>query len=428
MVTKFKFSAILVSIFIISACGGGGGGGDASGGGNTTTRPTVSISANPEKLYLGYRTNATVSYNFGNATSCSGSGSLPSSTGSGSGGGSYGFSADTAGTFTFTITCTNSGGSNSASTTITVFERYYKQTETVINKNWDAEAFATITEGLFLGNGYLTNFDYSGYDNLLTVTAFEPSDGSFELGYSGSTADGNSFDFNLVFNDWNTSTELLYDPNDTLNPAYAFITATYADAVVNGFLTLPDYFSSNSGIEYVSAGLVEIFTNPSYYVIPTNVGEFTKSGDVPTSGTTTKNFDTLGYYYEASAEEGNAYTGYIVGDGSGTLDIDFTNNTVTGSITYDTFVPYNSFKNGTGVYNLITTIPEQTITIQNGTISENSFSAQIIISNGETQGEGIIQGHFYGPDADEIGVNLILLDADDDSNDYFIFTAGGIGQ
>ena len=424
-----KLLLLVTSVVFITSCGGGGGGGggDASGG-NTTTPPTVSVSAGPEKLYLGYRENATVNYNYSNATSCSGSGSLPSSIGSGSGSGSYGFFATTAGTFTFTITCTNSGGSNSASTTITVFERYYKQTETVINKNWDAEGLATITEGMFLGNGYLTSFDYSGYDNLLTVTAFEPSAGGFELGYSGSTAEGNSFDFNLVFSDWNTSTELLYDPDDATNPAYAFITTTFADAVVNGFLTLPDYFSSNFQIEYVASGLIEIFTNPSYYVIPTSIGEYTKSGDVPTSGTTTKNFDTLGYYYEASVEAGNAFAGYIVGDGSGTLDFDFTNNTVSGSITYDTFVPYASFKNGTGAYNLITTIPDQTITIQNGTISENSFSAQIILSDGETQGEGIIQGHFYGPNADEIGISLILLDADSNESDYFIFTAGGIGQ
>jgi len=426
-----KVTSIIAFTFIITSCGGGGGGGgDSADAGNTTTPPSVSISANPEKLYLGYQTNTTVSYNFTNATSCSGSGSLPSSTGgSGSGGGSYSYSATSAGTFTFTITCTNSAGSKSASTTITVFERYYKQTETVTNKNWDAQGFATITEGMFLGNGYLTNFDYSGdASNLLTVTAFEPSDSSFELGYSGSTSDGNSFDFNLVFNDWNSSTEFLYDPDDTSNPAYAFITATYADAVVNGFITLPDYFSSNLQIEYVSAGLIEIFTNPSYYVIPTHIGEFTKSGDMPISGTTTKNFDTLGYYYEASVEAGSEYAGYIVGDGSGTLNFDFSNNTVSGSITYDTFVPYNSFKNGTGAYNLITTIPDQTITIQNGNISGSGFNAEVVISNGETQGGGIIHEYFYGPDADEIGINLILLDTDDDSNDYFIFTAGGVGQ
>ena len=68
---------------------------------------------------------------------------------------------------------------------------------------------------------------------------------------------GNSFDFGLVFNDWNTSTTLLYDPDDTENAAYAFIKATYADATVDGFLTLPDYFSTK-GIDYVSAALVAV--------------------------------------------------------------------------------------------------------------------------------------------------------------------------
>jgi hypothetical protein len=42
----------------------------------------------------------------------------------------------------------------------------------------------------------------------------------------------------LFFNDWNTSTTLLYDPDDTENAAYALIRATYADAVVDGFFNI----------------------------------------------------------------------------------------------------------------------------------------------------------------------------------------------
>ena len=57
-------------------------------------------------------------------------------------------------------------------------------------------------------------------------------------------------DFSLIFNDWNTSTTLLYDPDDSENAAFAFIRATYADAVVDGFLTLPDYFATQNNIEY----------------------------------------------------------------------------------------------------------------------------------------------------------------------------------
>jgi len=41
MVTKFQFSALLVSVFIISACGGGGGGGGSSiMGGGVAPNPT----------------------------------------------------------------------------------------------------------------------------------------------------------------------------------------------------------------------------------------------------------------------------------------------------------------------------------------------------------------------------------------------------
>ena len=419
-----KNKALFIALtFVITSCGGGGGGGSDSPTPPATPAATSSISLSSEKGYVGG--TVSVTWSSTNATSCTASNAWTGTKGTS---GSETFSLEGAGSFTFEISCSGSGGSGSASATVQVFQ-YDKQTDDVTNKTWDAEGFATITEGMFLGNGFITSFDYSGEDstNLLTVTAFEPSDSSFELDYSGSTEGGESFDFSLVFNDWNTSTTLLYDPDDTENAAYALIRATYADAVVDGFLTLPDYFSTQ-GIDYVSAALVEIFTNPSYYVIPTNVGEFTETDDVPSSGTSSKTFDTLGYYYEASAEAGNQYAGYIVADGQGTLDFDFSNNTVGGSFTYDTFVPYTSFKEGTGTYNLITSIPDQTVNLQNGTISGNSFSAQIVINDGETTGSGLIKGYFYGPNADEIAVNIILLDADDNENDLFIFTAGGIGQ
>ena len=416
-----KIIPTIVLTLIITSCGGGGGG----GGSDSPTPPatpaaTSSISLSSEKGYVGG--TVTVTWSSTNATSCTASNAWTGTKGTS---GSETFSLEGAGSFTFEISCSGSGGSGSASATLKVFQ-YDKQTDDVTNKTWDAEGFATILEGIA---GWVTSFDYSGEDstNLLTVTAFEPSDSSFELDYSGSTEGGNSFDFSLVFNDWNTSTTLLYDPDDTENAAYALIRATYADAVVDGFLTLPDYYS-NQGIDYVSSALVEIFTTPTYYLIPTNVGEFTETDDVPSSGTSSKTFDTLGYYYEASVDGGNIYNGYIVADGQGTLDFDFSNNTVGGSFTYDTFAPYTSFKEGNATYNLITQIPEQTITLQNGTISDNSFIAQIVIDDGETTGSGLIKGHFYGPNADEIAVNIILLDNDDNENDFFIFTAGGIGQ
>ena len=86
------------------------------------------------------------------------------------------------------------------------------------------------------------------------------------------------------------------------------------------------------------------------------------------------------------------------------------------------------FKNGTAVYNLITSIPAQTITLENGAINGNSFGAIVVIDDGVTKGRGIIKGHFYGPNADEIAINIFLGDVNDNADDYFHLTAGGLGQ
>ena len=408
-------STLLVTVFLITSCGGGGGGGSTPTI-PTPTSATANLTLNNAKGYVGG--TVTVTWSSTNASSCTASNAW---SGTKATSGSESFSLNSAGSFTFAITCTGTGGNGTSSKSFAVFE-YDKQTTDVTNKSWDAEGFASIID-YSSGLGVV---DYSGDGtNLLTVTAFEPSNSTFELNYSGATPRGNSFDFNLNFNDWNTSTTLWYDADDTSQPAYASITSSFADAVVSGYLTLPEYYASK-GIEYVSSALVEIVRNNIYYVIPTNVGEFTDTSDMPTSGTVSKSFETLGYYLSAINQSNSL--NYIVADGDGTLNFDFANNTVSGSITYDKFVPYVSFKNGTAVYNLITSIPATTITLENGGINGNAFAAIVVIDDGTTKGRGIIKGHFYGPNADEIAVNIFLGDVNDNANDYFHFTAGGLGQ
>ena len=409
-------STLLVTVFLITSCGGGGGGGGSTPTIPTPTSATANLTLNNTKGYVGG--TVTVTWSSTNASSCTASNAW---SGTKATSGSESFSLNSAGSFTFAITCTGTGGNGTSSKSFAVFE-YDKQTTDVTNKSWDAEGFASIID-YSSGLGVV---DYSGDGtNLLTVTAFEPSSSTFELNYSGATSRGNSFDFNLNFNDWNTSTTLWYDADDTSEPAYASITSSFADAVVSGFLTKPEYYASK-GIEYVSSALVEIVRNNIYYVIPTNVGEFTDTSDMPTSGTVSKSFETLGYYL-AAINQSNSLN-YIVADGDGTLNFDFANNTVSGSITYDKFVPYVSFKNGTAVYNLITSIPATTITLEDGGINGNAFAAIVVIDDGTTKGRGIIKGHFYGPNADEIAVNIFLGDVNDNANDYFHFTAGGLGQ
>jgi len=409
---------LVTSIVFITSCGGGGGGGGSAPAMPTPTAATANLTLNNSKGYVGG--TVTVTWSSTNASSCTASNAW---SGTKATSGSESFSLNSAGSFTFAITCMGTGGNGTSSKSFVVFE-YDKQTTDVTNKSWDAEGFASIVDF----NTNPIGLDYSGDGtNLLTVTAFEPSNSTFELNYSGATPNGNPFDFNLKFNDWNTSTTLWYDSDDTSQPAYASINSSFADATVNGFLTLPDYYASK-GIEYVSSAFVEILRNDIYYVIPTNVGEFTDLSDMPTSGTDTKSFETLGYYFEPVIRNNKLAINYIVADGEGTLDFDFANNTVSGSVTYDTFVPYESFKNGTAVYNLITSIPAQTITLENGVINGNSFGAIVVIDDGVTKGRGIIKGHFYGPNADEIAINIFLGDVNDNADDYFHLTAGGLGQ
>ena len=315
--------------------------------------------------------------------------------------------------------------SSVAATTAPTFD-YDKVTDAVVSKNWDAEGFANIVDGI---GGYVTYVDYSGTGTYpLTVTAYEASPTSgYELGYSGITSKGNTFTYNLTLNDWNTSTTNLYISDFPNDPVLTLFSSTFADADVYGVITNSQLF----GINYVEAGIIEILPTGGYlYTIPSVFGDHTKTNDMPSSGISTKAFNSLGYYYEANQTTGNTYSGYIVADGAGSLIFDYSNSTVSGSIIYDDFYPYTSFKNGTAVYNLITTIPNQTVNLQNGVISGNKFSANVIIGSLATGdlGEGVIQGHFFGPDAKEFGFTIILYDQIDSDDEFSMFTGAGIGK
>ena len=206
-------------------------------------------------------------------------------------------------------------------------------------------------------------------------------------------------------------------------------------------------------------------------------------------------------------------------------------------MTYDTFVSSTNFRDGDSTYSPITSISDKTISLQNGTVSGNKFSAEVVLSNSSTasqtiqvsiegnangpgnvyvidgvqkksldmtvgttytinhtgvhplrfsttndgthnggsdfttgvstangvttieitsdtpstlyyycqahpgmgadisvsnssvsSGTGTVEGYFYGPNADEIGLSVILYDNDTNESDFFILTAGGIGQ
>jgi hypothetical protein len=386
-----KITPIIIFTFFTTSCGGGGGGGESDSYTLPAPPATSNISLSSEKGYIGE--DIIITWSSTNATSCSASNAW---TGTKDTSGSESYSLDAAGSFTFEISCTGSGGTSvergSSSASIDVF-KYDKQTDDVANKNWNASAFGLIYD-IDLSNFPKLIWVLDG-STILTTSAFEPPDDTFEINYSFISSDGSSFDFNAVFDDWNELKEPLYNPEDKENPTYKLLKTTDGDSIINGVFTLPDYYS-NLGIDYVSYGLTEVFTDSQFHILPTIFGEFTQTEDVPISGTSIKEFESLGFL--VCFDEGGDFCSVgdlIVADGTGTLNFDFSNNTFSGSLIYDAFASYKSFKNGSDSYNLLTEPNNQTVPIKNGTISGNEFYA--VIENITSQDiEVSIEAKAYG--------------------------------
>jgi len=136
---KSQFSALLVSIFIISACGGGGGGGDSA---PTTPAPqniTVSLTSSADSAEV--NSPITLTWSSTLASSCSASGAWSGSKGTS---GSESITVGVGGSNTFTLSCSATGAnSGSASTTVNglryfdgkVFDGYIRGAEVFVDTN-----------------------------------------------------------------------------------------------------------------------------------------------------------------------------------------------------------------------------------------------------------------------------------------------------
>ena len=111
--------------------------------------------------------------------------------------------------------------------------------------------------------------------------------------------------------------------------------------------------------------------------------------------------------------------------GKGTLNVDHSNNTLSGEIVFDEFIEFEQFVAGNGANGLYTTIDDQTLTISNGQIVGNEFTADVVVGE---EGVGRLTGKFFGWDGREVGASLVLFDGDGEStDDYFAFSASIIG-
>ena len=411
---KNKLIPFLTLVLIIS-CGGGGGG----GGSDALVVPTVSISADNPKRYLGYSVNGNISWSISNADSCTGSDGLSGVTISGgSGGASYGFMATETGSFTFTITCTASGGSRSASVTIDVYE-YKRNRDVVSNKTWDALGAGILAE--FNTSNRLSFIDYSGINNYdLDVSITENSDTDIDVSYAGTASLGSTFSFNLDLG-YNTSEVLLYEYGET-EATFGFYNTNFADASTRFFMPLLKWYENNN-IRYVHFAQMEILrrVDSRYFIIPTIFGDATVNEDMPISGQREMTIGSIGYYHGQDSS-GTAQLAIV---GKGTLNVDHSNNTLSGEIVFDEFIEFEQFVAGNGANGLYTTIDDQTLTISNGQIVGNEFTADVVVGE---EGVGRLTGKFFGWDGREVGASLVLFDGDGEStDDYFAFSASIIG-
>ncbi|MDA9142904.1 S8 family serine peptidase [Gammaproteobacteria bacterium] len=108
---KFRLAALLVSVFIVSACGGGGGGGSAPVA-PAPAQVTVSLTGSASTLDQGQ--TFTLTWSSTNATSCTASGTW-SGTKATSGSEAFSTSDSPIGDYPFGLQCSGSGGSSASS-------------------------------------------------------------------------------------------------------------------------------------------------------------------------------------------------------------------------------------------------------------------------------------------------------------------------
>lgn len=338
----------------------------------------------------------------------------------------------------FIASCGGGGGGGGAAaaapaTPTTPTYTYTKINEDLTNHSWDALGTGLVVEDLATGNYtwnggtiYLEDFTdtskigFFGYDNYsLDVTATEKSASEFNLSYSGTTTSTAhpSVSLNLNFNSWNTSDIDLYEYGKT-TPSFKTGVSNFTDLDVVFFSPQIDYLSS-LGLEYVNAAQLIAVTSVEDYLLPTIYGDFTESGDMP-SGTDSINFSAISYYFEQDYD--TPYEVSLAVTGGGTLSINHSNNTLSGSMTFNNWMVLDQFLIGNGPNAQYTSIPNRTLTITNGQIVGSKFTADLILNdtaNSDVYIVGWLSGGFFGPNANEIGASFVFNDAGDNSADYY---------
>lgn len=462
-----RLTFILIMAFALTACGGGSDSGNSS---ISSSPPTIEISLSKAKSYVGE--NVTIKWNSTNTNTCiaenAWSGVKPPS-------GEEPFIFEDDGLYVFELRCTRGNQNVTASRTIRVFKYNKLLTENMdessVTFTGDATSISIPGDGL-AGNIpptgiYYTTLDFrnieiaNSFNNDVTMTVFQSSYGEFDYTFNGVLFGGqiyNNFNINLSESSLKSP---LQRHNDLINFASPTVSRTMvreAERYNNAILEALKFYTAytdeqiDTGVPiYADGALIEVqLYDDSRFMIAT-YGDKTDLEDIPVAGTREIPFSIASYWYNSNAtHEGSATWGFnntyaVVGDfqdalvafGSGALVFDFDMSTVTGSLTTPTTLnifqhlptlreSYDYTGDGDSVFTVndnANAVIDTTFTIENGVIINNSFVADIRTSEGVI---GQIYGSFYGPDASEIGFNLLVHDTPG-STDYSLIMGFGLG-
>ena len=136
-------------------------------------------------------------------------------------------------------------------------------------------------------------------------------------------------------------------------------------------------------------------------VLAGTFGNFTQTSDMPTSGTATYSTKALSLWHPNLLETESSIPHWPAYEGDATITVDFAQGTLSGNIILDYVFPDRKPESST--WNRVNGVSAGTIELV-ATISSNEFQGTATWNNDITNyGTGEISGHFFGPDAKELG-------------------------
>ena len=287
-------------------------------------------------------------------------------------------------------------------------------------QQWDAIALAKIVaSGSSLNAEYIQNM----------TTSFTEDGQSYAISAAGQSNGNITLDYSWTVNTDGTDTiATLYDPTGFQ------VANSYQQALADAELNVSTYDSTwlaSQGVEYVDGAAAQvIYTGRDpVHTLPIIYGDFTENGDVKT--TANQDFallpDMLFQYWDNDRNTSTT----LVAKGSGNITVNYASNTVTGTVVLDKFYNYADVFNSNTSYARVAGIPNITMTLVNGTLVDGQITATldaliVVTSNGTLSGEGYLKGALFGPEGNELGATLFLLQDSEDTHSYFYWDSTGI--